>query len=135
MGANSFEVVAAHALVPVGVGHQLTFDRLAHHLADHPEAVLIGDLNASPWSREYSSLLRQAEMRDARRGQWPHATWHSAGWAPVRLPIDHALTRGRVEVLDFQLGPDIGSDHRPLVVDLKVENRAKADRGENRDGH
>jgi endonuclease/exonuclease/phosphatase (EEP) superfamily protein YafD len=135
MGANSLEVVAAHALVPVGVGHQQTFDRLAKHLADFPEAVLIGDLNASPWSREYSGLLDQAKMRDARRGQWPQATWHAAGWVPVRLPIDHALTRGRVEVLQFQVGPDIGSDHRPLIVDLKVENRAKPNGTENPDGH
>jgi endonuclease/exonuclease/phosphatase (EEP) superfamily protein YafD len=125
MGENALEVVATHALVPVGVGHQLTFDRLAEHLADFPEAILIGDLNASPWSREYSGLLRQADMRDARRGLWPQATWYSAGWAPVRLPIDHALTRGQVEVLQFQVGPDIGSDHRPLIVDLKVKNREK----------
>lgn len=122
IGENALEVVAAHALVPVGVGHQLTFDRLADHLAASPEAILIGDLNASPWSSEYSRLLQQTGMRDARRGQWPQATWYSAGWAPIRLPIDHALTRGQVEVLQFQVGPDIGSDHRPLIVDLKVKN-------------
>lgn len=130
IGENTLEVVAAHALVPVGVGHQLTFDRLAKHLADSLDTVFIGDLNASPWSREYSGLLKQAEMRDARRGQWPQATWHSAGWAPVRLPIDHVLTRGRVEVLQFRVGSNIGSDHRPLVVDLKVENRGDSARGE-----
>ena len=126
LGEHALEVVAAHSLVPVGVGHQLTFDRLATHLADFPEAILIGDLNASPWSREYRGLLQQAEMRDARRGQWPQATWHSAGLAPIRLPIDHALTRGQVEVLQFQVGPHIGSDHRPLIVDLKVKNRWRA---------
>lgn len=129
-GENALEVVAAHALVPVGVGHQLSFDRLAKHLQGSPEAILIGDLNATPWSREYAGLLKRAALRDARRGQWPIATWHAAGWMPLQLPIDHALTRGAVEVLQFRVGPDLGSDHRPLLVDLKVRNRKKAlDRG------
>lgn len=124
VGENQLEVVAAHALVPVGVGHQLTFDRLEAHLGQQSEAVLIGDLNTTPWSREYRGLVEHAGLRDARRGKWPWATWHAAGWIPAHLPIDHAMSRGRVEVLRFELGPDLGSDHLPLVLDVRVHSEA-----------
>lgn len=34
----------------------------------------------------------------------------------MALPIDHALVGRAWRVLDFRVGPEIGSDHRPLVV-------------------
>jgi len=45
---------------------------------------------------------------------WP--TWSSL----LRVPLDNCLVSSRVVVTAHRDGPDIGSDHRPLVVDLGV---------------
>ena len=36
---------------------------------------------------------------------------------PLVLPIDHVLVSEHVRVLEMWTGPDIGSDHYPLVLD------------------
>ena len=38
------------------------------------------------------------------------------GW--MGIPIDHVLHRGFSSPVNMRLGPDIGSDHLPVVVDL-----------------
>jgi endonuclease/exonuclease/phosphatase (EEP) superfamily protein YafD len=35
--------------------------------------------------------------------------------------IDHVLVNPKVAVLDSRLGPDIGSDHLPVIADLAFQ--------------
>jgi endonuclease/exonuclease/phosphatase (EEP) superfamily protein YafD len=37
------------------------------------------------------------------------------------VPIDHLLHSEALVAYDRQLGPELGSDHLPLVVDLAIE--------------
>ncbi len=77
--------------------------------------VLMGDFNATPWSAGLRHLLRDAGMRRAGRGIL--ATWPSS-FGALGIPIDHVLLHGSLGSRGVVVGPDIGSDHRPLVVDL-----------------
>ena len=77
------------------------------------DLVVMGDLNATPWSYGLRRLLARAQLRDSRRGFGLAASWPTA--TPVlRIPIDQLLVSGRVVVLARQIGPAVGSDHFPV---------------------
>jgi endonuclease/exonuclease/phosphatase (EEP) superfamily protein YafD len=79
--------------------------------------VVVGDLNVTPWSAHYRRLLAEAELIDSQRVTACNPVGpHSAG--PLGLPIDHVLHSDDVTVLDRELGPSFGSDHRSVHARL-----------------
>jgi len=82
-----------------------------------PPIALFGDLNATPWSLLFRDLLKRSGLRNTAVGQWPRPTW-PADNPLLGLPIDHCLTSGNVVVRHRKVGPYVGSDHYPLIVDL-----------------
>lgn len=81
-------------------------------------AILIGDFNATPWSSRFRHLLAAGGLRDTLRGRGYQGSWPASAPAILRLPIDHALVSDRLRVLSRHLGPDLGSDHLPLLLTL-----------------
>jgi endonuclease/exonuclease/phosphatase (EEP) superfamily protein YafD len=88
---------------------------LVHHaakLGDH--LILVGDFNAAPWSWQ---MRRFAAASGLRR----HGTY-AASW-PARLPvvlIDNLLTTPNIKSVSFKTGPDLGSDHLPIIAAVAV---------------
>jgi endonuclease/exonuclease/phosphatase (EEP) superfamily protein YafD len=37
-----------------------------------------------------------------------------------RIPLDHCLVSSGLDVLDKRLGPQVGSDHLPVVIELQI---------------
>ena len=85
---------------------------------DEPGFV-VGDFNCSPWSPYFHDLLREHDLRDARRGHGVLATWPSFA-NPFMIPIDQCLTTSGAYVTDLDRGPNLGSDHLPLRLELAV---------------
>ncbi|MDF1729223.1 MAG: endonuclease/exonuclease/phosphatase family protein [Sulfitobacter sp.] len=83
----------------------------------HPLALMVGDLNATPWSHT-GRRMQDTDLRPARLGFGVLPTWPAMLPAPFRIPIDTVLTGPRWYVQDLRLGPDFGSDHLPLVAQL-----------------
>jgi endonuclease/exonuclease/phosphatase (EEP) superfamily protein YafD len=83
--------------------------------------VLIGDLNTTMWSPYFTDLVENSGLRDVRKGRGIYSSWHSFLPNFMRIPIDHCLVGEEIEVNDVELGDYTGSDHFPLIVDLKVE--------------
>ncbi len=81
-------------------------------------SVVMGDLNCTPWSPHFHDLLRHSGLRDSQAGFGPQRSWPAGNWA-LRIPIDHILVSPQIRVLDRRLGPDIGSDHLPVIVDIE----------------
>jgi len=104
---------------PTAQGEQTA--HLARHLTQlGPDAVFLGDLNAAPWS-PIVKALRAA-------GNWHSETeisptWPSWASAPLRLPIDHVLTRGQVLLTSLTAGPVLSSDHLPLEAELFIPGK------------
>ena len=81
--------------------------------------ILIGDLNTSPWSPVFRQVCAAAGLRDSAQGWGIQPTWPTMSvW--FRVPIDHCLVSPELIVRDRVVGPDVGSDHFPLLVTLAL---------------
>jgi endonuclease/exonuclease/phosphatase (EEP) superfamily protein YafD len=76
-----------------------------------------GDFNAVPWSGPLRHFADTTELRTIHGGYGLGGTW-PAGAAVLRLPIDNCLISEGLTALDRRVGPNVGSDHLPLIVEL-----------------
>ncbi|WP_158498763.1 endonuclease/exonuclease/phosphatase family protein [Magnetospira sp. QH-2] len=76
--------------------------------------VIGGDFNATPWSPLYRDLLSQNRLLASGSVLW---SWPS-GWLLPGIPIDHFFGRDGAQVRVLSAGPDLGSDHKPLLADV-----------------
>jgi endonuclease/exonuclease/phosphatase (EEP) superfamily protein YafD len=81
--------------------------------------ILLGDLNLTPDSPEFARLLDDSGLRDVVSGRRWRPTWQAAFW-PLALRIDHVLVSPQLCVEDVDIGPSIGSDHRPVIARLRL---------------
>lgn len=77
--------------------------------------VVAGDFNAAPWSRGYRSIADGLHLSDSAYGRGLSPTWFGMG-ALWQLPIDHALFRGGLRVVERKVGDRLDSDHSPILV-------------------
>ncbi len=82
--------------------------------------ILLGDLNTTSWSGVFQDLLRTTGLHDTRQGYGIEASWPS-GLGRFGIPIDHCLVSPEIKVRRHQIGADVGSDHRPVVIDLLLD--------------
>ncbi len=66
-------------------------------------------------------MLEVGKLSDSEQGFGPQPSWSTELLIPV-VPIDHFLVSKDIEVLNRVLGPNIGSDHLPVYVDLLVRS-------------
>jgi endonuclease/exonuclease/phosphatase (EEP) superfamily protein YafD len=86
--------------------------------ADRP-VIVAGDFNTTPWSPHFRDLLAAAGLRNAAEGHGYIGTWPTWFW-PALIPIDHVLLKGPLAATTVRRGPAIGSDHFPIVADLRL---------------
>jgi|GEM_PF-1089488 len=95
------------------------FEWLAAKCADAEQkgpVVLMGDFNSTPWSHGFTRFLTKSNMLCTSRGTVFGATWNVL--SPQRLLIDHGFVSPGVSLLSRKTGPGVGSDHRPLILEL-----------------
>ena len=98
--------------------HEL--DHIAEVVKDTDAAVIVaGDFNTTPWSPHFGDLLADAGLRNAAEGKGYIPTWPTWFW-PARIPIDHVLLKGPIAVTAVRRGPAVGSDHFPIIADLRL---------------
>jgi endonuclease/exonuclease/phosphatase (EEP) superfamily protein YafD len=120
IGARPLAVVVTHVHTPFA-GDRRT--RQLHALAVElrnlgKPAAVCGDFNAAPWSHSIYELAQNADLRSTYGRFGLAATWPADGSRLFRVPLDNCLVNESVAVADRRVGPDIGSDHLPLIVDL-----------------
>jgi endonuclease/exonuclease/phosphatase (EEP) superfamily protein YafD len=125
LGSERLRVVGLHAHRPLyapNYDYAAYWKQMIPLLATEPRPLLvIGDFNATQHSLVYRQL-RAAGLRSAHddRGRGFAATWpNGTAWLPP-IRIDQAFLSAEVECERIVEGRGLGSDHKPLIVDVRI---------------
>ncbi len=118
-------LIGAHPRAPVTPRRLRLRDHQFHQLAEAVKAqpdlvIMVGDLNITSWSPAFGDLVRETGLCDSREGFGIQPSWPVWG-PPFRIPIDHCLVSSGIAVHNRRLGPSVGSDHFPVLIDLSIE--------------
>lgn len=125
--AGRFTVIGTHPLPPAGAEYSRLRDEQLRHVPDvlkmaSSPVLLLGDLNATPWCSAFRRLLRESGLVDSSQGRGVQPSWPT--FMPLLLiPIDQCLHSPGIQVTRKTIGPKVGSDHYPVVVDFALSNR------------
>lgn len=121
-------VIATHPLPPTRQAIARHRNRQLKELAEYVRSVkgpviVMGDLNTTPYSPHFKKLLCESGLRDSRRGRGIQPSWRADIPWFLRIPLDHILHSSEITVHDRRLGPNIGSDHLPVIVEFSLPPR------------
>jgi endonuclease/exonuclease/phosphatase (EEP) superfamily protein YafD len=115
-----FRLYGVHAALPSRARQARQLDWLiARHLSTTGPTIFAGDFNMTPWSYQLQRLL-------ASTGLHRHATFlRSCPTGQLGLPvpailIDHVLTTPDIRTVSIETGPNLGSDHLPIITRLRL---------------
>ena len=117
-----FTLFGTHLMSPIGSVRSKVRNKQIDALIQQIQTinqptVLLGDLNITPWSPFFKDLIQKTGLKETRKKLGIYPTWPT-GHVSMQIPIDHSLTSKGIMVHSFRLGPDIGSDHFPLILDF-----------------
>lgn len=113
-------VVAAHLTRPWpfmdSYGQISQVEALTTRLTDAPRPVVAaGDFNTVSSARIGNQIRRDIGLHPAPAGL---GTWPTDLPAPLSIVIDHVWASGDLAFSSRRLGKPVGSDHRPVVVEI-----------------
>jgi endonuclease/exonuclease/phosphatase (EEP) superfamily protein YafD len=115
-------VVGTHYVWPTEVDvHRENGRRLEELLKGRPRErmILTGDFNSTPWS---FSRRRQDAAFGLERRTRALSTWPANGpFGLALLPIDHVYAGSDWRTVSIARGPQLGSDHYPIVAVLALK--------------
>lgn len=141
-GKQSITLVGVHLASPTTVrswSEQIEeFEILSKEIELLPRPLVVaGDFNATPWTSNVQWFLNKSKLKDARVARGLQCTWPSdrpISRIPITneyvrlslplvnrllmLPIDHFLLSEDLTPRQITVGPDIGSDHYPVLLEL-----------------
>jgi endonuclease/exonuclease/phosphatase (EEP) superfamily protein YafD len=129
LGTQTLRIIGLHAPRPMTI-REFDYEGFWNQivpllLAEKGPVVIVGDFNATQYSRVYKQLTAfrfRSAHEDRGRGYattWPNGYY----WLPP-IRIDQALLSPEVECLSISEGEGRGSDHKPLILDVRVHPAA-----------
>ncbi|NVK35288.1 MAG: endonuclease/exonuclease/phosphatase family protein [Rhodobacteraceae bacterium] len=104
------------------------YDALSEALAQETQpnklpTIVMGDWNTSPWSGVLLKFLKDHDLRVTFPDGVPSTTRffydYRLHWIFGAI-VDHIAVSNDITVNAVKLGPDIGSDHLPLIADIQL---------------
>lgn len=95
------------------------FDFIGELIGGYEHAVVMGDFNCVPESREMNSLLNKANLCE------PTQALHTfPSWRPYRN-IDHILVSPSLKISNLQVIQHALSDHLPIAVEIELPDEVQ----------
>lgn len=118
-------VLGTHPLAPTDAERASLRDAQLEFARDWADGrsglfVITGDMNATPWSHPFRSLISLPNVHNSQVGFGLQPSFPTTSNVLLRVPIDHLLYSDGLQVIDRRLGPPLDSDHFPLIVDLQA---------------
>lgn len=82
--------------------------------------VAMGDFNVAAWSQTAQLFKRAGGYLDPRIGRGLYSSF-DATHPVLRCPIDQIHITADVALVDFHRGPNVGSDHFPMIARLRFD--------------
>lgn len=122
-------LVLLHAYPPIGKYGTMMRDQylktLSIRIASLKSPLLVcGDFNTTPWTSIFQQFIQNSALRLNADRLLP-STWPTTPFLP-KIPIDHCLSKG-IDIVSYKKGPNIGSDHWPLIFKLASHERTIED--------
>lgn len=95
--------------------------RMQREIMGETATVVVGDLNLTPWSPWYKKFTADAGLDDCIRGDQAAVltpTWYRWPLFPFGLVLDHGFCGGALVCTNREILEDIGSDHRPVLLEF-----------------
>jgi endonuclease/exonuclease/phosphatase (EEP) superfamily protein YafD len=129
VGDRTLHLIGLHAPRPMNLRDDDDYDAfwsrtIPRILREPGPLVVVGDFNATQFSEIYERLTAD-RMRSAHqdRGRGYAVTWPNGQWGiPSLIRIDQALISPEVECLNIREGEGRGSDHKPLILDVRIRS-------------
>lgn len=122
---NKIRLIGTHPMPPLGSEmlsmRDSQMDDMASFIKNqNVPVILAGDLNMTMWSPDFETLMKRTGLHNARRGFGIIPTW------PVKMPflmipLDHFLHDSSIFTESIRSGPDIGSDHFPIIAEFVMK--------------
>ncbi|MBD2087697.1 endonuclease/exonuclease/phosphatase family protein [Coleofasciculus sp. FACHB-542] len=137
MNGQLITLIATHPLPPVKPtffhSRNQQLDKISQYIQKlKTPVVMVGDLNITMWSPYYKRFINKTGLHNAQKGfgilpSWPMKASYSQTLPrfsfALSIPIDHCLISPEIKVKNIRTGPNVGSDHRPLIADLVIPEK------------
>ncbi|WP_243367858.1 endonuclease/exonuclease/phosphatase family protein [Microvirga solisilvae] len=120
-------IVGLHSARPFGKGGSLQQAQLRHaadavRAAPVGNAIVMGDLNMSPWSAGFREFVQSSGLNPYPQVRGIETTWLSR-FPLFGLALDHVLAGPGIRIVQARVGRDVGSDHLPVIAHVTFLER------------
>jgi endonuclease/exonuclease/phosphatase (EEP) superfamily protein YafD len=125
LGSETLHLIGLHAPRPMAIrddNYEAYWDRVVPMILNvKGPLVVVGDFNATQYSRVYQ-LLTSQRLRSAHqeRGRGYATSWPNGQYCLPPIRIDQALLSPDVECIGIREGEGRGSDHKPFILDVEL---------------
>jgi endonuclease/exonuclease/phosphatase (EEP) superfamily protein YafD len=124
LGGHELEVIGCHPVPPMGFPQASARNDYLAGLAgiatiNTLPAVIFGDFNATVWSPHLRDFIKTTSFKDSGRKRGFQSTWRRLN-PFFSIPIDHIFHNAALTCTSRQIGPALGSDHRPVIAEFAL---------------
>ena len=124
LGGHELEVIGCHPVPPMGARQASARNDYLAGLTEITTtstlpAVILGDFNATVWSPHLREFIKTTSLMDSgrKRGFQPTWRWFNPFFS---IPIDQVFHNAALSCTNRQIGPALGSDHRPVITEFAL---------------